>query len=70
MAIMDKQYLRQTKASLAKTKEPANLRDRLQALSATVSELKQDMRQELNVAETLERVEKMVIQMLEPLDTQ
>jgi DNA repair exonuclease SbcCD ATPase subunit len=59
---MDRQYLRQTKSSLAKSKEPHNLRDRLQTLSATVSELKNDVRQELTAAETLERMEKQVIQ--------
>lgn len=59
---MERQYLRQTKSSLARSKEPHNLRDRLQALSATVSELKNNVRQEVTVAETLERVEKQVIQ--------
>ena len=38
------------------------MRERLQTLSATVSELKNDVRQELTVAESLERVEKQVIQ--------
>ena len=59
---MDRQYLKQTKSSLAKTREPQNLRERLQVLSATVSELKSNVRQDKTIAETLERVEKQVIQ--------